>query len=99
MACLSRKLPPILKVDQATATPLIQRLEKLGLVIRRRSIEDERKVQVFLTDKGKQLYKTAVTIPHGLGCAIGVDQKRAQKLIAELDKIKRFISDRTLKRY
>lgn len=80
-----------LQIDQATATPLVQRLEKHGLVKRARSAEDERKVEVFLTSKGKNLYKTALTVPHGLGCAIGVDDRKAKKLIAELDKIRDFI--------
>ena len=81
-----------LQIDQATATPLVQRLEKLGLVTRNRSIQDERKVQVFLTPKGKSLYKTALTVPSSVGCAIGVDNKKAKELIAEMNQIKNFIA-------
>ncbi len=81
-----------LEVDQATITPLVKRLEKQELVTRQRSNEDERKVQVFLTEKGKDMYKTALVVPHRLGCAIGVeDQARAQRLIAEMNEIKQFI--------
>ncbi len=80
-----------LQVDQATATPLVQRLEKLGLVSRNRNAEDERKVQVFLTAKGKKLYKSALAVPSALGCAIGVSDQKAEKLIEELNQIKDFI--------
>ena len=83
-----------LEVDQATITPLIKRLEKLDLVKRQRSLEDERKVQVFLTEKGKSMYKTALAVPHGLGCAIGVDQKQAKRIIDEMSDIKSFINSR-----
>ncbi|WP_306142516.1 MarR family winged helix-turn-helix transcriptional regulator [Roseibium sp. MMSF_3412] len=81
-----------LEVDQATATPLVKRLEKLGFVTRRRSETDERRVEVYLTEAGKDLYKTALAVPQGLGCAIGVDQARARKLIDELNDIKAFIA-------
>lgn len=88
---LVQDIASYLEVDQATATPLVQRLEKLGLVKRRRSHEDERKVQVFLTEKGKGLYKDALSVPRDLGCAIGVDDDKARKLIAEVNSIKEFI--------
>lgn len=91
---LVQEIAANLEVDQATATPLVQRLEKLDLVVRRRSTEDERKVQVFLTAKGRKLYKTALAVPDGLGCAIGVDQKKAKRLIGELNAIKDFIQRR-----
>jgi len=88
---LVQEIAANLEVDQATATPLIQRLEKLGLVARRRSTEDERKVQVFLTKMGKDLYDDALSVPHALGCAIGVDDEKARELIAEVNAIKNFI--------
>ncbi|QFT34732.1 MarR family transcriptional regulator [Roseibium porphyridii] len=86
-----------LEVDQATATPLVKRLEKLGFVTRQRSAEDERRVQVFLTQSGKDLYKTALSVPQGLGCAIGVDGQRAEMLIKELNDIKAFIAQNNLR--
>jgi len=89
---LIQEIANSLELDQATTTPLVQRLEKLGLVTRQRSTEDERKVQVFLTDKGKKLYKQALAVPHGIGCAIGVDEKTAIRLIKATKKIKNFIA-------
>ncbi|MGI9503626.1 MAG: MarR family winged helix-turn-helix transcriptional regulator [Geminicoccaceae bacterium] len=91
---LVQEIAANLEVDQATATPLVQRLEKLGLVDRRRSTEDERKVQVFLTNKGKDLYDDARSVPHALGCAIGVDDEKAKRMIAEANAIKDFIKRR-----
>ena len=85
---LVQEIAAALELEPATTTPLIQRLEKLGLVTRKRSSEDERRVHVFLTAKGSKLYKKAVDIPHGLGCATGLDAKRAQKILAEMNRIK-----------
>ncbi len=56
---ISRKL--ILNTN--TTTPLLKRLEALGLVTRRRSGEDERKVIIALTAKGKKLQSRAADIP------------------------------------
>jgi len=58
-----------------TVTPLLQRLEKLGLITRNRSLDDERKVTVKLTEKGKDLQHTAAQIP----------VKLAEKLLSSPD--------------
>ena len=50
-----RELGEELGLDSGTLSPLLKRLESLGLVERRRSAEDERRVEVFLTDAGTAL--------------------------------------------
>lgn len=49
-----------------TITPLIKRMEKQGLVTKKRSEQDERKVIVKLTQKGEELKERAVLIPERL---------------------------------
>lgn len=44
-----------LALESSTITPLVKRLEAAGLVARRRNPEDERQVQVFLTDAGRAI--------------------------------------------
>lgn len=44
-----------LALESSTITPLVKRLEAAGLVARRRNPEDERQVQVFLTDHGRAI--------------------------------------------
>ena len=82
-----------LEIDGGTATPLIQRLEKLGLVTRIRSKDDERRVRVYLTKKGKLLYKEALEVPHGLGEATGLDAETAHRIVDEMTEIKTFIAN------
>ena len=49
-----------------TITPLLKRMEQQGLINRKRSENDERKVLVHLTPKGKQLQTEASKIPEEL---------------------------------
>lgn len=85
---LVSEIATALEIDGGTATPLIQRLEKLELVTRIRCHEDERRVRVFLTDKGKAYYKNALEVPHGLGQATGLDTETAHKIVDEMGDIK-----------
>ncbi len=43
-----------LAVQGATITNIVQRMEEAGLVTRRRDLDDNRLVRVFLTDDGRQ---------------------------------------------
>jgi len=49
-----------------TITPVLKRMEAQGLITRQRSEEDERKVIVTLTPKGKELQIEAASIPEKL---------------------------------
>lgn len=49
-----------------TITPLLKRMETLGILERKRSTEDERKVVVQLTTKGRNLRVQAAEIPYKL---------------------------------
>lgn len=49
-----RQLSNNTNMSQATATTILDRLEKRGLVIRERSKLDKRKVHAYLTDQGKE---------------------------------------------
>src|SRR5665647_1308906 len=49
-----------------TVTPLLKRMETLGIIVRKRSESDERKVMISLTEKGKEMKFTASAIPQKL---------------------------------
>ena len=49
-----------------TMTPILKRMEAQGIIIRKRSEEDERRVIITLTPKGKQLQSEASSIPEKL---------------------------------
>lgn len=83
-----QELAAKLEIEGATATPLVQRLEKLGLVDRKRDTEDERRVHIFLTTKGKILRKKALLVPPALGCAVNISNKDADTMIAKLNQLR-----------
>ena len=56
-----------LLLETNTVTPLLQRMEKQGIVVRQRGMEDKRKQIVSLTALGKAMEKQAYTIiPAGM---------------------------------
>lgn len=56
-----------LHLDSGTLTPLLKRMERAGLVERARDPDDERRVQVTLTDRGAMLRTEALHVPATLG--------------------------------
>ncbi|MDR2742786.1 MAG: MarR family transcriptional regulator [Treponema sp.] len=52
-----KQLGGMLFLDSGTLTPLLKRLESLGLITRRRDSEDERSVTVSITEEGMALRK------------------------------------------
>ena len=66
-----------LYLDSGTLTPLLKRMEQSGLLARVRSAQDERRVEVSLTDAGRKLKGRAAAVP---GCVL----EAAQCSIAEL---------------
>jgi DNA-binding MarR family transcriptional regulator len=52
-----------LHLDSGTLTPLLKRMESAGLVTRQRDPDDERRVIIALTDKGRALRVEAAQVP------------------------------------
>ena len=52
-----------LLLDSGTLTPLLKRLENKSYISRKRKKEDERVVELFLTDEGAKLQEKACSIP------------------------------------
>src|SRR6187455_391885 len=61
-----------LQLDSATLSPMLKRLEALGLVTRTRSVADERATDVELTQAGIQLRRRALKIPPAVVERLGV---------------------------
>jgi DNA-binding MarR family transcriptional regulator len=88
---ISRKL----FLNTNTTTPLLKRLEVQGLVTRRRSDEDERKVIIALTSNGKKLQTRAAEIPGKLSEGLAAGSMSVNDLISlkgQLYKIINYLS-------
>jgi DNA-binding MarR family transcriptional regulator len=75
-----KEVGELLHLDSGTLTPLLKRLEKMGLIKRERNSEDERKVLITLTRTGDQLRKKALGIPGEVSCSLGISSKNADVL-------------------
>lgn len=69
-----------LALDPATASPLVKRLEKEGLIARERSSEDERRLDIRLTDAGARLRERAVDVPRQVMAAVHMDVEQIATL-------------------
>lgn len=79
-----KELGKKLYLDSGTLTPLLKKLEVQGLIIRKRSVEDERNVYVILTKKGHNLKEKAANIPRELICSTNFDPHSAKELLTTL---------------
>lgn len=57
-----KELAGTLRLDHATLTPLLRRMEDAGLLARERDHEDRRTVQLTLTDRGGEVFAAAEEI-------------------------------------
>lgn len=69
-----------LALEPATASPLVKRLEADGLVARQRSVEDERRLDITLTDTGRALRDRALDVPRQVMAAVGMDLEQVATL-------------------
>jgi DNA-binding MarR family transcriptional regulator len=59
-----------LHLDSGTLSPLLRRLQAMGLVERRRDTADERKVTVHLTPRGQEMRSEVAEVQRGLHASI-----------------------------
>jgi MarR family transcriptional regulator, organic hydroperoxide resistance regulator len=90
--CLIKDLGSVLRLDYGTLSPLLKRLEAAGLIRRARRVDDERSVQVALTDKGSALREEAEAVPIFIGNAIGLDGESLTTLRVTLGRLTALVS-------
>ena len=78
-----------LTLDSGTLTPLLKRLETLGLVQRQRDAADERRVLLRLTAAGQALRDQAVAVPQAIACATACDLQQIGSLARQLHQLRR----------
>lgn len=70
----------VLGMDTGTLTPLLKRMEKAGLVTRRRDVADERRVLIDLTDVGAALRLEALGVPGKIQSACRLSDRELAEL-------------------
>ena len=86
-----RELAAELALEPATLSPLVKRLEAQHLVTRSRRDDDERVLDVRLTDAGARLRVQALDVPGKVMASVGTD---AAALLALRDALQPFAGAR-----
>jgi MarR family transcriptional regulator, organic hydroperoxide resistance regulator len=69
-----------LAMEPATLSPLIKRLEAQGRVTRSRRTDDERVLDIRLTDGGRALREEALAVPGRIMASVGMDAAEIGRL-------------------
>lgn len=82
-----KELSEKLDLDSGTLTPMLKRMEGQQLVQRKRSSEDERVVNIQITEAGLALYEKALCIPQSLLASSGLSPEEIYKFNEQLKRI------------
>ncbi|MDC0877249.1 MarR family transcriptional regulator [Methylophilaceae bacterium] len=78
----------MLKLDLPTITPILKKLEQMDLITRKRSITDERVVNIELTKQGVDLEDQVAAIQHKVAC-------KTHLPASEFNELKKTLNDLT----
>ncbi len=76
-------------LNSATLTPLLKRLERGGLLVRRRGTHDEREVLLALTPRGRALEDAMRGVPEAVFCKTALSASSLATLRAKLRTLHR----------
>jgi MarR family transcriptional regulator, organic hydroperoxide resistance regulator len=82
-----KEIAAALQLESATLSPMLKRLEALGLITRTRSATDERATDIELTAAGTALRIRALEIPPTVVARLGVDMAELEQLHRVLTRI------------
>ncbi|MHC1746853.1 MAG: MarR family winged helix-turn-helix transcriptional regulator [Cellulosilyticaceae bacterium] len=76
-----------LHLDSGTLTPVLKKLEAMGLIIKYRDKQDDRVVIVEITQKASALKEEIIEVPEQIRCKFGTDVDELIKLKVSLENI------------
>lgn len=82
-----KNLAERLHLDSATITPLLKRLEAMGFVHRRRNTSDERVVNIFLSEKGREIESAVAEVQESVACQTGLPEDEFVDLRSTLHQL------------
>ena len=85
--CTVKQLSTTLRLDYGTLTPLLRRMEGNGLLTRQRRDDDERSVNIALTEVGSSLRSHSTAIQDAIRAALGLTPAQATELQATLQSV------------
>lgn len=82
-----KEMGEALYLDSGTLTPLLKKLEAKGLILRKRSKEDERSLVVSITEQGDALRERAAAVPAKMAQCSSLEPEEAAMLYRILYKM------------
>lgn len=82
-----KELGGLLALDSGTLSPLLKRLETIGVVQRRRGVSDERSVTVSVTEQGEQMRERAQQVHGGVVEQLGLEPAELEQLRRALERV------------
>ncbi|OOM74599.1 organic hydroperoxide resistance transcriptional regulator [Clostridium puniceum] len=76
-----------LHLDSGTLTPLLKKIESMGLIKRYRDVNDDRVVIVELTEEGRNLKEKVLDVPREMACKINIPREELIQLKMRLDSL------------
>lgn len=76
-----------LQLDAATITPLVQRLEEASLVTKKRDATDDRVVNVYLSEKAREIQSRVAELQNSVACQTGLSDQKFEELRSSLHKL------------
>ncbi|MBF9015075.1 MULTISPECIES: MarR family winged helix-turn-helix transcriptional regulator [unclassified Oceanispirochaeta] len=86
-----------LDLKTGTLTPIVKRLEILGYLYREMNPDDNRRIWVKITEKGRELKHNAIKIPEILLNYINMDMEQYQKYVCLLDELGEILEQAEIK--
>lgn len=80
-----------LHLDSGTLTPLLKKIECMGLIKRYRDVNDDRVVIVELTENGRALKEKVLEVPKEIACKVNMPREELLELKIKLDILLRAI--------
>ncbi|HBL06005.1 MULTISPECIES: MarR family transcriptional regulator [unclassified Clostridium] len=76
-----------LHLDSGTLTPLLKKLESMGIITRHRDVNDDRVVIIELTEAGLKLKSEILDVPGEVFCKLNISNDEAKELKRNLDNL------------
>lgn len=83
----ARELSEKLHLDPGTLTPLVKRLEKAGLLQRRKNPRDERAILIEITAQGNALREHALDVPSQMMQRLNLSEEKVVELCESLGSV------------
>ncbi|UJF11571.1 MarR family transcriptional regulator [Staphylococcus epidermidis] len=93
-----KKLGERVFLDSDTLTPLLKKLEKKNYVIRTREEQDERNLQISLTERGKDIQNVLSDISQSVFNEFNITQEETQNLVEDLQNFVTKNFDKTVEK-